>query len=75
MPRLTGLELTQRIRGDSRFAALPVVAVSSLAGEDDIAKGKAAGVTEYQVKLDRDRLLATVRTFVGAAGIPVGRDA
>ncbi len=57
MPRLNGLELTQRIRADQRTAHLPVIAVSSLAGEDDRARGAAAGVTEYQVKLDREALL------------------
>lgn len=61
MPRLNGLELTRRIRADQRFAELPVIAVTALAGEDDVAQGKAAGVTEYQVKLDRERLLASIR--------------
>jgi len=60
MPRLTGLELAARIRADERTAGLPVVAVTSLASEEDMAKGKAAGVNEYQIKLDRDRLLSCV---------------
>ena len=33
MPRMSGLQLTRRIRGDDRFRNLPVVALSSLAGE------------------------------------------
>ena len=61
MPRLTGLELAARIRGDERTDKLPVIAVTSLAGEEDIAKGKAIGIDDYQVKLDRDKLLASVR--------------
>jgi len=65
MPRLTGLGLTARIRGTERFAQLPVIALSSLAGEDDVAKGLAAGVTQYQVKLDRDRLLAGLHECIG----------
>ena len=40
--------------------ALPIIAVTSLAGEEDAARGYAAGISEYQVKLDRDRLLASV---------------
>jgi two-component system chemotaxis sensor kinase CheA len=60
MPRLDGLSLTRRIRADARFARLPVIALSSLAGEEEIARGVDAGVTEYQVKLDRDRLLESV---------------
>ena len=40
MPRLTGLELATRIRGDARTAGLPIIAVTSLAGEDDAAMGR-----------------------------------
>jgi two-component system chemotaxis sensor kinase CheA len=61
MPRLTGLGLAERIRADARTAKLPIIAVTSLAGEEDTAKGKAAGIDDYQVKLDRDKLLASVR--------------
>ncbi len=67
MPRLTGLGLAQRIRGDDRFARIPIIALSSLAGEDDIARGRAAGVDDYQVKLDRDRLIAGLHTLLPSA--------
>ncbi len=60
MPRLTGLGLATRIRSDPRTAALPIIAVTSLAGEEDAARGLAAGITEYQVKLDRETLLSRV---------------
>jgi len=49
MPRLDGLALTRQIRADQRFAGLRVIALSSLAGEEEIARGMAAGVDEYQV--------------------------
>ena len=65
MPRLDGLQLTQRIRADGRFAELPIIALSSLAGEEEIARGLAAGVDEYQVKLNKDELLESVRKAVG----------
>lgn len=65
MPRMNGLQLTRRVRADGRFQALPVVALSSLAGEDDIARGMAAGVTEYLVKLDGERLLEAIRGLLG----------
>ena len=67
MPNLTGLGLTQRIRADGRFARLPVIGLTSLAGEDDIAKGKAAGIDDYQVKLDRDRLTAALNDMLARA--------
>jgi two-component system chemotaxis sensor kinase CheA len=64
MPRLSGLGLTTRIRADGRTAGLPIIAVTSLAGDDHVAEGKAAGVDDYQVKLDRDGLLASLRGMV-----------
>jgi two-component system chemotaxis sensor kinase CheA len=61
MPRLDGLGLTKRIRADSRFARLPIIALSSLAGEEEMARGLAMGVSEYQVKLDQSQLLESIR--------------
>jgi len=60
MPRLSGLGLAARIRGDARTAELPIIAVTSLASEDDAARGKAAGIDVYMAKLDRDQLLSGV---------------
>ena len=64
MPRLDGLALTRQIRADQRFAGLPVIALSSLAGEEEIARGMAAGVDEYQVKLNKDELTESIRKAV-----------
>jgi two-component system, chemotaxis family, sensor kinase CheA len=61
MPRLDGLALTRQIRADRRFAGLPVIALSSLAGEEEIARGMAAGVDEYQIKLNKDELTESIR--------------
>jgi two-component system chemotaxis sensor kinase CheA len=61
MPRLDGLGLTQRIRADSRFTKLPIIALSSLAGEEEMARGMAMGISEYQVKLDQFQLLESIR--------------
>ncbi len=61
MPRRTGLQLTQRIRAEARWAKLPIIALSSLASEEDIAKGQSVGVSQYLVKLDRDRLREAIQ--------------
>jgi two-component system, chemotaxis family, sensor kinase CheA len=65
MPRMDGLELTRQIRADARFAGLPIIALSSLAGDEEIARGMAAGVTEYQVKLNKDELTESILKAVG----------
>lgn len=64
MPRMTGLGLARAIRAEDRFAGLPIIGLTSLAGEEDIEQGKAAGITDYQIKLDRDRLLESLRRIL-----------
>jgi two-component system chemotaxis sensor kinase CheA len=64
MPRMGGLDLTRRIRADARFRDLPVIAVSTLAGDEEIARGMAAGVTEYRVKLNKDEVIDSIRRAV-----------
>lgn len=64
MPRLDGLSLTRAIRSDPRFSHLPVIALTSLASEEDIQRGKEAGVDEYQIKLDKENLLESVRRLI-----------
>jgi two-component system chemotaxis sensor kinase CheA len=65
MPRLDGLALTRQIRADQRFTGLPIIALSSLAGEEEIALGMAAGVSEYQVKLNPDELTESILKAIG----------
>ncbi|MGC4118923.1 MAG: chemotaxis protein CheW [Myxococcales bacterium] len=61
MPHLDGLGLTRRIRAEARTGSLPVIGLSSLAGAEDIERGNAAGIGDYLVKLDRERLLESLR--------------
>ena len=67
MPNMTGIELARRIRQDLGLD-LPIVAVSSLAGDDDIRLGREVGVSEYHVKLDRDQLMVTVARLLRETG-------
>ncbi len=60
MPNMNGYELTRRIRTDERFQNMPVIAVTSLASEEDVEKGRRAGLTNYLVKLDREKLLEAI---------------
>lgn len=66
MPRMDGFELCDRVRHDRRWSSLPVLAVTSLAGDEDRAHGSKVGVTEYMVKLDREQLLNAVAKHLGA---------
>ncbi|MBU1161184.1 MAG: chemotaxis protein CheW, partial [Proteobacteria bacterium] len=60
MPNLNGYELSEKIRKDKRFAELPIIALTTMAGEEDIARGEAVGIDDYQIKLDREKLMGSV---------------
>ncbi len=64
MPNMNGFQLTETIRKDARFKDIPVIALTTLAGEEDVAKGKAVGVDEYHIKLDKEKLMASVHHYV-----------
>lgn len=62
MPRLSGLDLARRVRGDARFRTLPVILVTSLGNEQQKLAGAEAGANAYIVKgeFDQDALLTAV---------------
>lgn len=68
MPVMDGLELVRRIRGDSRLAGLPVIALTSLTGESQKKCGLEAGFDAYEFKLDRVRLLEILEQAIKKRG-------
>lgn len=64
MPVLDGFELAKRIKNSPKYGHLPVIALTSLASEADIKKGKQAGIDSYEIKLDREQLVNVVRSYV-----------
>ncbi len=58
MPHMDGLEFTRKIR--SQNSDIPIIAVTSLSGEENRQKGAEAGISDYQAKLDRDQVLQAV---------------
>jgi two-component system chemotaxis sensor kinase CheA len=67
MPEMDGLELTAAIRSHPSYATLPVVVVTSRAGERDRERGIEVGADAYMVKggFDQQVLLETVERLVG----------
>ncbi|HEX2016306.1 MAG TPA: response regulator [Solirubrobacteraceae bacterium] len=66
MPEMDGLTLLQHIRGEPDTDTLPVVIVSSRAGEEDRRRGAEAGADAYVVKAEFDQraLLETVGRLI-----------
>lgn len=64
MPNMNGFDLTQRIRHDDKYSKLPIIALTTLASAEDMAKGQAVGVNEYHIKLDKERLMVSVHDYM-----------
>ncbi|MEM1369302.1 MAG: hybrid sensor histidine kinase/response regulator [Cyanobacteria bacterium P01_H01_bin.15] len=57
MPNLTGLQMTEHIRQDAKYAELPIVLVTTLAKQEDRLRGAQAGANAYLTKGDFDQTL------------------
>jgi len=66
MPRMSGFDLTVRIRADKRLAQLPVVLVTALDSRQDRERGVDVGASAYIVKssFDQGNLLEVVRRLI-----------
>jgi two-component system, chemotaxis family, sensor kinase CheA len=64
MPHMDGFALTRAIKNDPALAHLPVIALSTLADDTDLEKGKAAGVDDYLIKLDQGNLLKSIEKHI-----------
>jgi two-component system chemotaxis sensor kinase CheA len=63
MPRMSGFELTEKIRADAKLAEMPVVLVTALASPEHRERGVDAGANAYIVKgsFDQGNLLDIVQ--------------
>ncbi len=66
MPRMTGFELTTKIRKESRTKDIPIIIVTSLASLEDRRKGVEVGANAYFVKsnFDKSNLLEMVKRLI-----------
>lgn len=64
MPNMNGFELTETIRKDPKYNKIPIIALTTLAADEDIAKGKAVGIDEYHIKLDKEKLMTCVHDYI-----------
>jgi two-component system chemotaxis sensor kinase CheA len=61
MPEMDGLSFARNVRASGAWVRLPMVALSSRAEPEDVARGREAGFTDYVAKYDRDALLSSLR--------------
>ncbi|MEO8187575.1 MAG: response regulator [Burkholderiaceae bacterium] len=68
MPRLDGYQTCAIIKRNARFAATPVIMLSSKDGVFDRARGRMVGCQEYLTKpFTKDQLLEAVQQFGAVA--------
>jgi signal transduction histidine kinase/CheY-like chemotaxis protein len=64
MPEMDGYEATKLLRSDSRFADLPIIAMTAHALADAQLKAKESGMNDYIIKpIDPDAMFATLRRY------------
>lgn len=66
MPRMSGFELTSRIRSDKKLGELPVVLVTALESREDRERGIEVGANAYIIKssFDQSNLLEVVKRLI-----------
>ncbi len=66
MPKYDGFKVCGMLKSDKRFSRIPVVILSSRAGDDDVQIAKEVGVDIYMVKpFDQDELNRNVKKLLG----------
>ena len=66
MPVVDGFEATRRLKAKAETRAIPVIALTAHAMQEDRDQVIAAGADEYETKpVDLDRLLAKIQGLVG----------
>lgn len=66
MPRMSGFDLTARIRGDRKLTELPVVLVTALESREDRERGMDVGANAYLVKssFDQSNLVEVIQRLI-----------
>ena len=64
MPNMNGFEFAERVK-TSQWSHIPVIALTSLSGSADMQRGIEVGIDDYQIKMDRDKLLNSLHNFAG----------
>ncbi len=66
LPKISGFELLETLQADPQFERAPVIVISNLGQESDVARGQALGAIQYFVKakVSIEELVEHVKTFL-----------
>ena len=65
MPELDGFELCKQIRENPTLRHLPVIALTTLANDDALQRGREVGFDDYLIKVDREKLCTSIKRLLG----------
>jgi DNA-binding response OmpR family regulator len=67
---LNGLQVVEALRADPRTAEVPILLLTALAQEDDVARGLGTGADGYVVKpFDPEELIERIMALVPVTGV------
>jgi two-component system chemotaxis sensor kinase CheA len=66
MPVMDGWRFIQSIRNHPRYKHIPAMALSALSSLESMEKSKQMGFDTHEVKIDKDRMIASVRTLLNS---------
>jgi len=64
MPKMDGFEFAEAVRGDPRWGAVPMVALSAHSTDKNFNRGREVGFNDYLAKSDRDELVKSLARTV-----------
>lgn len=66
LPKVSGFEILENLRQDSQFKRIPIIIVSNLGQDTDIAKSQSLGAVEYFVKakISIEDLIGKIKGFL-----------
>ena len=66
LPRLDGFVFLKKVKNDPDLKTIPIVVLSNLGQDGDVAKGKELGASDYLVKANHpiSSVIATVKKYI-----------
>ncbi len=64
MPNLDGIGFTREVRAKEEFRNMPILALTSVAGDEAEKVALEAGIDEYLIKLDREKVLSNIENYL-----------
>ncbi len=71
LPKISGFQIMEALQADATLERAPIIVVSNLGQDTDIAKGQSLGAVEYFVKakMSLEDLVENIKKTLGGGGL------